>query len=79
MNLTSIHADAGLTGRSLASLSGWGIWGCCGCGVGGSHSANSTPSLGTFICCKGGPKKKKKKQKRNKFVSKIPTVLYVDK
>ena len=37
--------------QSLASLSG------CGCGIGG---CNSTPGLGTSICCRCSPKKKKK-------------------
>ena len=29
------------------------ILSCCGCGIGhGAYSSNSTPSLGTSICCK---------------------------
>lgn len=27
----------------------------------GSCDSNYTPSLGTFICCRGGPKKERKK------------------
>jgi len=43
----------------LALLSGLRIMRCCGCGVG----SNSTPSLGTYICCWCSPKKQKKKKK----------------
>ena len=32
---------------------------CCGCGVAGGCSSESTPSLGTSICCGCGPKKTK--------------------
>ena len=38
------------------------IWHCCGCGVDYSCSSDSTPSLGTSICHRCGPKKKKKKR-----------------
>ena len=34
--------------------------------VAGSYSSDSTPSLGTPICCECGPKKTKKKKKRKK-------------
>ena len=59
--------------RSLASFSGLRIrqypklWCnsdmaripcCCGCGVASSYSSDSTPSLGTSICHRCGPKKK---------------------
>ena len=37
------------------------IWYYSGCGVGLSCSSNSTPSLGTCICCMCGHKKKKEK------------------
>ena len=33
---------------------------CCSRGAGLSYSSDSTPSLGTSICCRCGPKKKKK-------------------
>ena len=63
--------------QSLASLSWLKIW-CChkqrhrwqmrlrsgGCGIGLSYGSDSTPSLGTSICCRGGPKKKEKKKKK---------------
>ena len=32
--------------------------------VAGSYSSDSTPSLGTPICCECGPKKTKKKKKK---------------
>ena len=67
--------------QSLALLSGLRIWGCCelGCrsqawlrsGIAvavvqaGSCSFNSTPSLGTSICHRCGPKKMTKKKKKN--------------
>ena len=35
--------------------------------VAGSYSSDMTPSLGTSICCKCGPKKKKKKGKTLNF------------
>ena len=38
----------------------------CGCGVARSCSSNSTPSLGTSICCECGPKKTKTKQNKKK-------------
>ena len=47
--------------RSLALLRGLRIWCCCGCGVGYRHSSDSTPSLGTSMCCGCGPKKQRKK------------------
>ena len=34
----------------------------------GGYSSDSTPSLGTSICCKCGPKKIKKKKKDNFFL-----------
>ena len=63
---------------SLASLSGLRIWhshelwcrlqtqlGSCiaVAGHSSSYSSNSTPSLGTSICCRCSPKKKKKKKR----------------
>ena len=60
-NLTSIHKDAG---SILASLSGLRIWHChklqlrSGIAVAeavtmaGSCSSDSTPNLGTSICCR---------------------------
>ena len=69
----------------LASFSGLRIWCCpeLWCSLqtwlrshvavalvqAGSCSSNSTPSLGTSICCDGGPKKQNKtnKQTKNKF------------
>ena len=81
--------------RSLASLSGLRIWCChelrcrlqtwLGSGVAvdvvqaDGYSSHSTPSLGTSICCKYGPKKthipKKSKQGRQRvnliFTSRI--------
>ena len=70
----------GLWVPSLASLSGLGAWCCCElwCGsqtwlrsgvavavaVAGSCSSDSTPSLGTSMCLRGGPKKKKKKKEK---------------
>ena len=61
-NTTSIHEDAGLI-PGLAQR------------VKGSGSSDSTPSLGTSVCCRCSPKKekinfkkkKKKKKKRNHF------------
>ena len=46
---------------SLASLSGLRILSYYSC------SSNSTPSLGTTICCRCGPKKQKKKKASNCF------------
>ena len=36
---------------------------CCGCGVGWRYSSDLTPTLGTSICCRCGPKNTKKKKK----------------
>ena len=68
--------------QSLASLSGLRIWLCRELRRGsqmwlgshiavavmeaGSYSSDSTPSLGTSICCRCGPKKAKKKKKKKK-------------
>ena len=65
--------------RSLALLSGLRIWRCCelwcrsqtelgscvaeAVAQAGSCSSDSTPSLGTYVCCKYGLKKLKKKEK----------------
>ena len=38
----------------------------CGCGVGRSYSSDATPSLGTPICLRRGPRKTKKKKKKVK-------------
>ena len=70
---------------SLSLLSGLRIWRCCepwcrlqtrlGSCVAvavvkaSSCSSDSTPSLGTSICCRYGPKKQKKKQMKNKSLS----------
>ena len=37
---------------------------CC-CGVGWQYSSDSTPSLGTSICCGCSPKKTKRKKKKS--------------
>ena len=46
----------------------WKMWlgscCCCDCGVGQQLSSDLTPSLGTSICCRGGPKKQKQKPKK---------------
>ena len=68
--------------RSLASLSGLRIWHCrelwcrsqmqLGSGVAvalaeaSSNSSDWTPSLGTSVCCRYGPKKTKKTKKKFK-------------
>ena len=68
--------------RFLASLSGLRIWHCCelwdrsqmwlrsGVAVAvvwaSSYSSDETPSLGTSICHRCGPKKKKKKERKRK-------------
>ena len=36
---------------------------CCGSGVGWCYSSDSTPSLGTSLCCGYSPRKDKKKKK----------------
>ena len=63
--------------RSLALLSGLRIQHCCelqcrsqlrlgsGVAVAGSYRSDSTPTLGTYICYRCGPKKNKKKKKKN--------------
>ena len=38
---------------------------CCGCGC-GCKLYNSTPSLGTSICCSRGPQKTKREKKEKK-------------
>ena len=56
-NPTSSHEDAGLT----PGLTQWMRIQCgcgCGCGIGCRCSSNLTPSLGTSICRRWGPKKK---------------------
>ena len=68
--------------QSLASLSGLRTWCCrelwyrsktrLGSGIAvavvwaSSYSSDSTPSLGTSICCRCNPKKKEKKKKKKK-------------
>ena len=42
-------------------LDPYGIW--CGCGIGCSCSSNSTPALGTSICCWYDHKKEKEKER----------------
>ena len=39
------------------------IWHCCECGI---RPSDSTPSLGTFICCGYSPKKTKKERKKER-------------
>ena len=71
--------------RSLPLLSGLRIWHCCelwcrskkqlGSGVAvvvvqaSSCSSGQTPSLGTSICCRCGPKKQKNKTKKTYLLS----------
>ena len=43
----------------------------------GSCSSGSTPSLGTSVCCKLGPKKQKKKKKQKNKKTKTPIKLLV--
>ena len=89
MNLTSIYR---MWVRSLTSLSALRIWHCCelwcrsqtqlgSCAAVavmemGSYSSNSTPSLGTSICHRCGPKKAKKK-KSKKAKTKNPKVAHI--
>ena len=74
MNLTSNHEDTG----SISGLTQWGsgvaVSGDVGLRSGldlallwlwlAAVAPNSTPSLGTSICCRCGPEKTKKKKKR---------------
>lgn len=43
------------------------IWHCHGCSIGLSYSSNLTPSPGTSIWCRWGPKKKRKKQQQQQI------------
>ena len=49
------------------------------CGVGHSSSSNLTPSLGTSICRKYGPKKKKKKKMLSLILLKIKINFHITK
>jgi len=61
------------------------IWHCCGCGEAGDYGSDLTPSLGTSICCRSGPrngkkpkKKKKKKEKKEKFAHGVCAMVQKD-
>ena len=71
---TQVRSLALLSGLSIrccrelwcrSQMAAW-ILCCCGCGIGSSYSSDLTPSLGTAICCRCGPKKKKKKKQTKK-------------
>ena len=72
-NLTSINEDMvsipdpaqwakdlALPWAEVQAADGAQVLRCCGCGIGLQLQLSSTPSLGTSICCRCGPKKKKK-------------------
>ena len=73
-NTTSIHEDGGFNHwpHSVGRGSGIAMSGGVGCRCGSdptlasSYNSDSTPSLGTSMCCEFGHKKTEKKKKRER-------------